>query len=121
MIGLQALKLPLSLEKVGPREFLYKICIDILVGYRLNCTQDSPKTQLILPESLKVLPLYILGMLKHPALLDNVPGSGSYQDSALSGGASPNRPVIKASERAFELTRLLTLPVRQIVRTLYPR
>ncbi len=115
--------MPLSLEKVGPREFLYKICIDILVGYRLNCTQDSPKTQLILPESLKALPLYILGMLKHPALLDNVPGAGasSQQDSSLSGGASPNRPVIKASERAFELTRLLTLPVRQIVRTLYPR
>ena len=67
----KALRLPLNLEKTGPREFLSKCVFDVLYGYRTNCSAESPKSQLILPESLKILPLYVMSMLKHPSLLEN--------------------------------------------------
>lgn len=83
----KALKLPLNLEKSGPREFLTKCLHDILYGYRTNCSTDSPKSQLILPDSLKVLPMYVMAMLKHPALLENISLNSSR-------GGSSNRPQI---------------------------
>lgn len=90
----KALKLPLTLEKSGPREFLTKCVFDILYGYRTNCSAESPKSQLILPESLKVLPLYVMAMLKHPALLENA----SLNNGGSSRGGGANRPFISVSK-----------------------
>lgn len=92
----KALKLPLTLERSGPREFLAKCVFDILYGYRTNCSTESPKSQLILPESLKVLPLYVMCMLKHPALLENI---GLNNSSSRGGGSC--RPHISVRERVW--------------------
>jgi len=60
----QALQLPVS--KV--RQTLIDRAIVILSTYRKLCAQQSASAQLILPETLKLLPVYVLGMLKHPIL-----------------------------------------------------
>ena len=39
-------------------------CIDILHVYRKKCASATSSGQLILPESLKLLPLYTLSLLK---------------------------------------------------------
>lgn len=41
----------------------------MLACYRKQCSSQSPPGQLILPESLKLLPMYVNCMLKSDALL----------------------------------------------------
>eukprot|EP00456_Euglypha_rotunda_P033241 TRINITY_DN25791_c0_g1_i1.p1 TRINITY_DN25791_c0_g1~~TRINITY_DN25791_c0_g1_i1.p1 ORF type:complete len:452 (+),score=85.46 TRINITY_DN25791_c0_g1_i1:194-1357(+) len=41
-------------------------CVESLYVYRKWCAQSSSAGQLILPEPLKLLPLYTLGLIKHP-------------------------------------------------------
>lgn len=72
----KALTYPLEEDIKGARAFLDKAVTNALHKYRLHCSPNSPKGQLILPESLKVLPIYSLGMLKHPALLINFSANG---------------------------------------------
>ncbi|KAK3054228.1 COPII coat Sec23p-Sfb3p heterodimer component, partial [Teratosphaeriaceae sp. CCFEE 6253] len=42
--------------------------IDILAGYRRNVSDPHPTGQLVLPENLKELAMYALGLLKSRAL-----------------------------------------------------
>ena len=42
------------------RENVTRACVDMLYQYRHTCASSSPPGQLILPESLKLLPLYAL-------------------------------------------------------------
>lgn len=42
-------------------------CVDVLGTYRSKCATASATGQLILPETLKLLPLYILALIKTPA------------------------------------------------------
>jgi hypothetical protein len=99
----------MSSSYYSPRLFLIDSCLEILMKYRTLCSSHSPKGQLILPESLKVLPLYILGMLKHPFLLKN--GHTNTQ----------TKLAVDCCERSYELTKMLTQPVRDAIFTLYPR
>ena len=92
----------------GPREFIKELSRDILYAYRVHCSPNSPRGQLILPDSLKLLPLYSLGLLKHPCLMDN---------AELKGKA----PYIRAMERAYELRRVRSLALRPFINTIYPR
>ena len=102
---------------------------------------------------MQVLPVYALGMLKHPSLIENrppvlppswqngfpsspspspsdipIPRSASY--ASLSPSISPraglgsnglpvahylSRIVVRGHERAFELQRMLTCPVQELV------
>ena len=39
-------------------------CVDILTTYRKHCAVNPSPGQLILPEALKLMPIYCLGMLK---------------------------------------------------------
>ena len=56
------------------RELLITECVKILACYRKNTVaSQSPKGQLILPETLKLLPLFILSMLKSTAVRSSVP------------------------------------------------
>jgi len=48
--------------------FSHQVAV-ILSCYRKNCSQQSPPGQLILPESLKLLPMYANCLLKSDALL----------------------------------------------------
>jgi protein transport protein SEC24 len=113
----KALLNPLSNDSIGPRSFLNKSVSEILLKYRLNCSSQSPKGQLILPESLKVLPLFILGMLKHPAFIENTTGT----DTTPRRSKSLVKVTVRADERAYELRRLLSLPIKNTINSLYPR
>lgn len=113
----KALLNPLSNDPIGPRSFLNKSVADILLKYRMNCSSQSPKGQLILPESLKVLPLFILGMLKHPAFIENTTGI----DNSPRSAKSIAKLTVRADERAYELRRLLSLPIKNTINCLYPR
>jgi protein transport protein SEC24 len=65
-------------------------CVDILSNYRRYCASASSSGQLILPESLKLMPLYNLSILKNAAFRIN---------------DAPNRQLagsrVRADERAF--------------------
>lgn len=50
------------------RDQTTKACINILYSYRKFCASVSSSGQLILPEALKLLPLYTLGMINTPIL-----------------------------------------------------
>lgn len=46
------------------KELAYKNAVDVLYTYRSKCASASASGQLILPESLKLLPLYALALTK---------------------------------------------------------
>lgn len=93
----------------GPLKFLSNMLVEILGKYRVFCSAQSSSSQLILPEALKTLPLYMLGLLKHPALLENK-------------GLSNNiKVLVRAHERAVHIRKLMHMSVHQLINTLYPR
>ena len=49
------------------KEQLYKQTVDILLAYRDKVANTAASGQLILPESMKLLPLYTLGLVKNCA------------------------------------------------------
>lgn len=100
------------------RQRIIDICMDILLNYRQLCSPDSPKGQLILPESLKVLPLYTLCILKHPSFIHNA-AVGLSSASSSSRGAT--RLAIDACERSFLLNMMLRCGCREGMLSLYPR
>ncbi|KAA8497733.1 Protein transport protein Sec24-like CEF [Porphyridium purpureum] len=69
-----------SLSVAQARRSLIDRVVDILHGYRKHCVQDSKSSagQLILPDSLKVLPLFVLGLMKSSAFREatNVDAAG---------------------------------------------
>ncbi|KAG5518126.1 hypothetical protein PMAC_003312 [Pneumocystis sp. 'macacae'] len=50
------------------RDELTEICIGVLACYRKSISSSIPTSQLVLPENLKLFPIYILCLLKLPAL-----------------------------------------------------
>eukprot|EP01053_Blabericola_migrator_P000108 Blabericola_migrator_1__107@NODE_1027_length_5664_cov_160_198321_g707_i0_p1_GENE_NODE_1027_length_5664_cov_160_198321_g707_i0NODE_1027_length_5664_cov_160_198321_g707_i0_p1_ORF_typecomplete_len1136_score167_20Sec23_trunk/PF04811_15/7_6e23Sec23_helical/PF04815_15/3e17Sec23_BS/PF08033_12/1_6e08zfSec23_Sec24/PF04810_15/3_8e05Gelsolin/PF00626_22/0_007_NODE_1027_length_5664_cov_160_198321_g707_i021865593 len=50
------------------RDAVSKNLTDMLYSYRINAAINSPPGQLILPESLKLLPIYLTGLFKSKAL-----------------------------------------------------
>ena len=50
------------------RESIINNLVALLYNYRTHCATTSSPSQLILPDSLKLLPLYILSTMKTPAL-----------------------------------------------------
>ena len=125
-----------SVDSLPARQYLVAVAAELLHKYRKHCAAQASRAQLILPETLRLLPLFALGMLKHPAFLSNTPagtqraaggGAGygpttSYQP--ITSASSPyaiQKLAVRASERACELRRLRTLPIREVVDSLYPR
>ncbi|OEH80200.1 sec23 sec24 helical domain-containing protein [Cyclospora cayetanensis] len=49
------------------REKIVKNLVEILTAYRMNCASSSSEGQLILPDSLKLLPVYLQALFKHAA------------------------------------------------------
>jgi hypothetical protein len=182
------------------KQFIQNKLINILLHYRLLCSPSlsssyqtasrsslhpsvsapvqSPKSQLVIPESCKVLPLYCLGMMKHPFLVENLPlitstppnsnspyppntpnstfNKGGFspsltrsstggrsmnnmsfcQQSLISSSSSiaspPTLPVpsssssraeilVSVNERCYELSKILSLPIRDIINAVSPR
>lgn len=50
------------------RASLIDKCVDVLAAYRKHCASTTSPGQLILPESLKLLPIYCLALTKQPLL-----------------------------------------------------
>jgi len=83
------------------RNNLIEACINILYVYRKFCATSTSSGQLILPESLKLLPIYILALIKNTVLR---PGSDVIPD-----------------ERAYLFSLLNSIPVSLSTPFIYPR
>lgn len=85
----------------GFKDKLVKSCVDMLHAYRANCASMTSAGQLILPESLKLLPLFI----------------GSIRKMAAFRSGSD----IRVDDRVSSLVRMLGLPIAQTAPLVYPR
>ena len=81
------------------KEAINKAAADALLAYRTHCASASASGQLILPEALKLLPLYTLALSKAPVF------------------RADSRP----DARAAAMWRLLSLPAHKAVPLLYAR
>lgn len=60
-----------KLPQQGPMKLRNEIIdhvVNMLTTYRTKCAQNSQPTQLVMPDSLKLMPIYLLAMLKNHAL-----------------------------------------------------
>ncbi len=103
---------PTPLEQV--RAELQSACVKVLTQYRKYCSGHSQPGQLILPESLKLLPIYVLGLLKTDLLRLNTGRAG-----VLISPKSVLR--ISADARAAMVARLNRLSCSLTTSLLYPR
>ncbi len=90
---------------------------DMLAAYRKFCAANSSAGQLILPESLKLIPLYLSAATKFAAFIVN---------PVLANRASGNRSLlsdalVRADARAASLAALMSIPTHRMLPTLYPR
>jgi len=83
------------------RDYVTNQCIDILTTYRKHCAVNPSPGQLILPEALKLLPIYCLGLIKGPTLR---PGTD-----------------VRLDERMLALFELHQLPAGSVLPFIYPR
>ena len=83
------------------KENLINNCAQILACYRKNCASPSSAGQLILPECMKLLPLYTNCLLK---------------SDAISGGAD-----VGCDDRAFLMSAVSSMDVGTSVTFFYPR
>lgn len=121
---------------------LIEAAIDMLYSYRRNCATNSSPGQLILPESLKLLPLYLSAMTKLAAFTVNKPSGstkpafpmqGQQQQAPVQQLLGPGRPVLstaggqfaevsaRVDARATELSLLSSLPAARLVPYMYPK
>ncbi|RHY01014.1 hypothetical protein DYB36_009754, partial [Aphanomyces astaci] len=92
------------------KEKLVDDCVQVLSNYRKHCATNSSSGQLILPESLKLLPLYTLATLKSRALRNN-----------LTGQQARGLIDVRADERVMLLHLLNSFPVEHAVSAVYPK
>ena len=119
---MQCVHKALSMPLMKPREHWYDMAVKIILSYRTTCSAHSPKNHLVLPESLRLMPLYLYCLFKHPAMLDNAVSSTSGSGSGLSARSiSANVLAVRAHERAFHLRRLRSATIRTILDSLFPR
>ncbi|EGT51229.1 hypothetical protein CAEBREN_32237 [Caenorhabditis brenneri] len=64
----QAVQLYRDKGSAEMKESLSSRCAQILATYREKCSEGAPPSQLILPESLKLMPLYVNSILKNDAI-----------------------------------------------------
>ena len=109
---------------------LTESAIDMLGAYRKHCAAGSSPGQLILPESLKLLPLYLSAVAKLAAFAPNkspadkaAGGGGGGPKHGAGRGSAPafGDVAVRADTRAVELCLLNALPASRLVPYLYPR
>ncbi|XP_073317359.1 protein transport protein SEC24 C-like isoform X2 [Primulina huaijiensis] len=81
------------------RDQATNVCVNILYSYRKFCSTVSSAGQLILPEALKLLPLYILALLK---------SSGLRSDGRI-------------DDKSFWINYVSPLPTPLVIPLVYPR
>jgi len=82
------------------RDVVLKRTIHSLHAYRTSCAQSNSLAQLILPESLKLLPLYSLGLMK---------------TTLLRKGTD-----VSIDDRAFLIAAFNSMPIVTVIRYMYP-
>lgn len=85
------------------RDELMQMSVNILYAYRVHCATTSSPGQLILPDSLKHLPVYLTALFKNIAFRESMSSDSS------------------SAERLHSLTELVSCPVNVSVVSLYPR
>jgi len=83
------------------KKTLLENLVNILYNYRQHCASGSSPSQLILPEALKVLPMYVLSTFKSFIL--------------RTGGE------VKSDDRAYDLFRFIRAPLNVLSNYLYPK
>ena len=83
------------------RESVVTSCVNMLYNYRAKCASSTAAGQLILPESLKLLPLYALSLTKN---------------ALLRAGTE-----IRVDERAALMAQACRMPIGCSVAFIYPR
>lgn len=66
-----------NIEKIQARENFTNRVINFLLFYRKKCSDKSPIQQLILPASVKFIPLFLTSLMKKPVLRKNKDGVSS--------------------------------------------
>ncbi|GBG27168.1 Protein transport protein sec24 [Hondaea fermentalgiana] len=87
--------------------------VKMLCSYRKNCAKNPTGQQLILPEALKLLPLYAIGAEKLPALRRNIEGLKSHRSHAQSA-------LVRADARFENFNLLQRIPLRVYLDYIYP-
>jgi protein transport protein SEC24 len=107
---------------------LTEAAIDMLFAYRRHCATNSSPGQLILPESLKLMPLYLAAATKLAAFTVNKPagaGQGGYPGPGGGGGRGGPSPFadvsVRVDARVAELAALSSMPAARLVPYIYPR
>lgn len=91
--------------------------IEMLFAYRKNCAATAAPGQLILPETLKLLPLYLSALMKVNAFMQN-----KEQNQRAVAGRNPFALVrVRADARVADLITLNALPPSRLVPYIYPR
>jgi len=87
--------------------------VKMLSSYRTNCAKNPTGQQLILPEALKLLPLYTVSAQKMPALRKNTEGLKSHRSAA-------QRVLVRADERVGGFNFLMRSSLRTFINYTYP-
>ena len=97
------------------RKSLNVSVVAMLTAYRKYCAKNPSNQQLILPEALKLLPVYTLGMLKETLLRVNPSKSA---DVIRGNVLAPK--IVRADERVSAINNALRMPVAEWLRLIYP-
>ena len=114
------------MDSLSVRQHIVAMTAEILHRYRAHCASQNSRAQLVLPETLRLLPLYTLCLLKHPAFLTNTPivtsNGNNFRKTMNSNAVSTTNPQVllsrlsvRACERAFELRKLRCLSIQEVV------
>lgn len=85
----------------GAKESVINNLVNLLHVYRQKCAAQTSPSQLILPDNLKLLPLYTLTTLKTPAL--------------------KMFPGVKIDEKIHWMYKILRMPISHVPYFFYPR
>eukprot|EP01119_Soliformovum_irregulare_P001184 TRINITY_DN10897_c0_g1_i1.p1 TRINITY_DN10897_c0_g1~~TRINITY_DN10897_c0_g1_i1.p1 ORF type:complete len:881 (-),score=241.11 TRINITY_DN10897_c0_g1_i1:58-2361(-) len=96
-----AVEKALSSRLNDAREALVNKCLEILTTYKTDLAAPGPNTSLLLPETLKLFPLYILGLIKNVV---------------FRGGKE-----VRPDERIYYMSMVRMAPTSLLMPFIYPR
>lgn len=103
------------------RESFTHQCAVILSCYRKHCSNQSPAGQLILPESLKLLPMYANCLLKSDCLLSRELLPAVFVNSKYTCVCVCTAPLVSLDLKCWYMHLVLSLPTALVGPFLYPR
>lgn len=116
--------LPAARDFLAVEHAITEQAIAMLHAYRKHCAANSSPGQLILPESLKLLPLYLSALFKTAAFAVNrLPGLGVSGGAAAAAAARSgwSDVTIRADARIASALYLNSLPPSRLIPHMYPR